>query len=235
MKRDAAWTAPACRAAVRCRDLRLIRLLEVELSLCGVTVVSENEDYDLLLWDLDDFPQLPPVEEDAAILCWSREDAPKADLDREKYRFLHRPFALRDFENIVRSMLMGVSDGFADGGACPSLSPKTHFAEVNGGKTSEKEKEERSLDLTDGVVSVRGEAVPLTPREYALFSCLWERRGEAVPKAVLWEALCAVVEDGTPATNTLEVYICHLRRKLERPTAPRVITTVRGVGYRLNV
>ena len=34
-------------------------------------------------------------------------------------------------------------------------------------------------------------------------------------------------------TNKLEVYICFLRRKIERPTGLHLITTVRGKGYRL--
>ena len=235
MKTDVMGTVTAYRAAVRCRDQRLVRLLEIELSLCGVTVVDETEGYDLLLLDLDEFPQLPSVGEDAVTLCWSRKDAPKDALNREKCRFLHRPFALQDFESTVRDMLLGVGDSCTDGGRYASRLSEAHAATARVEARSASGGKDELLSITDGVVSVSGEAVPLTPREYALFSCLWERRGEAVPKAVLWEALCAAVEDGTPATNTLEVYICHLRRKLERPVMPRLITTVRGVGYRLNV
>ena len=84
-------------------------------------------------------------------------------------------------------------------------------------------------------VSFDGEKISLSPREAALLACLWKNRGVAVSKKLLWEALQAVTEDGVATTNTLEVYVCHLRRKLERATALRVITTVRGVGYRLNV
>ena len=221
-------------AVIRCLDKRLLRLLEIELSLCGVVTVDEDQPYDLLLWDLDDFPQLPSAEDNIAILCWSREDTPDNVLDQEKKRFLHRPFDLQDFENTVRFMIGSIDGSCTDERQRISLSFQTRVAISQTKKHAVDHEGEGVISFSEGKISVLDEEISLTPREHALFSCLWAQRGNAVPKAVLWEALCTVTEAGTPVNNSLEVYICHLRRKLERPSIPRLITTVRGVGYRLN-
>jgi len=68
-----------------------------------------------------------------------------------------------------------------------------------------------------------------------LFACLWDHRGQIVPKAALQEALGAATEGGVVTTNILEVYVCHLREKLEKPLARRIIITVRGKGYRMEL
>lgn len=70
--------------------------------------------------------------------------------------------------------------------------------------------------------------VHLTPSEAAILRLLMARRGEAVSREELREAL-----KGQGASNKLEVYLCFLRRKIERPLGLHMITTVRGVGYRL--
>jgi len=78
----------------------------------------------------------------------------------------------------------------------------------------------------------RGDAeVELTARELALLEFLLRRRGEAVPKR---EILAHVWDDqfeGDP--NIVEVYVRHLRNKLDRPFGRAAIQTVRGSGYRL--
>jgi two-component system, OmpR family, response regulator len=78
----------------------------------------------------------------------------------------------------------------------------------------------------------RGDAeVELTPRELALLEFLLRRRGEVVSKR---EILGHVWDDdfeGDP--NIVEVYVRHLRNKLDRPFGRGTIQTVRGAGYRL--
>jgi DNA-binding response OmpR family regulator len=58
-----------------------------------------------------------------------------------------------------------------------------------------------------------------------------ERRGEAVSREELSDCLATAGKKSD--SNKTEVYLCYLRRKLEKPTGRRWITTVRGVGYRL--
>jgi DNA-binding response OmpR family regulator len=77
----------------------------------------------------------------------------------------------------------------------------------------------------------RGEPVHLTPREVAVLACLLGQPGEVIPKAELLGTVWGDDFGGDP--NIVEVYIRHLRRKLDEPFGVRTIETVRGVGYRL--
>ena len=79
-----------------------------------------------------------------------------------------------------------------------------------------------------------GERVVLTEREYRLFTCLGEARGENLTPAVLYETVW-----GEPylasSSNTVIVHIANLRRKLEKdPSSPTLIRTVWGKGYRID-
>ena len=74
-------------------------------------------------------------------------------------------------------------------------------------------------------------AVELTARELALLEFLLRRRGEVVSKR---EILAHVWDyDFEGDANIVEVYVRHLRNKLDRPFGRSAIHTVRGCGYRL--
>ena len=78
----------------------------------------------------------------------------------------------------------------------------------------------------------RGEVeVELTTRELALLEFLLRRRGEAVPKREILQHVWDDEFEGDP--NIVEVYVRHLRNKLDRPFGRAAIQTVRGTGYRL--
>jgi two-component system OmpR family response regulator len=73
--------------------------------------------------------------------------------------------------------------------------------------------------------------VELTSRELSLLEFLLRRRGEVVSKR---EVLSHVWDfDFEGDANIVEVYVRHLRRKLDRPFGREAIETVRGSGYRL--
>ena len=103
----------------------------------------------------------------------------------------------------------------------------------------------RAVETADGeadvALSLEGETmllcgerhITLTPKEAALMKCLLEHRGEVVTREQLRECLCTPDKQENGDTNKTEVYLCYLRRKLEKPTGRKMITTVRGVGYRL--
>jgi two-component system OmpR family response regulator len=79
----------------------------------------------------------------------------------------------------------------------------------------------------------RGETpVELTAREMALFEFLMRHPGEVVSKAEILEHVWDYDFEGDP--NIVEVYVRHLRNKLDRPFERHAIDTVRGAGYRLN-
>jgi DNA-binding response OmpR family regulator len=83
-------------------------------------------------------------------------------------------------------------------------------------------------------VRIRGEEVELRPREFDLLARLAADAGSVVHREVLMSDVWD--EHWFGGTKTLDVHIAHLRRRLgEAPGQPSRITTVRGVGYRLEV
>lgn len=74
--------------------------------------------------------------------------------------------------------------------------------------------------------------IALTAREMAVLDFLLRRRGEAVTRQ---EIIANIWGDSfTGDANIIEVYIGHLRAKVDRPFGRQAIETVRGVGYRLS-
>jgi DNA-binding response OmpR family regulator len=71
----------------------------------------------------------------------------------------------------------------------------------------------------------------LTAREFALLEFLLRRRGEVVSKREILAHVWSDDFEGDP--NIIEVYVRHLRNKLDRPYGRSAIETVRGLGYRL--
>ena len=79
----------------------------------------------------------------------------------------------------------------------------------------------------------RGETeVRLTAREASLLEFLLRRSGEVVSKTDILDHVWDDRFDGD--LNIVEVYVRHLRNKLDRPFGRASIETVRGAGYRLN-
>jgi two-component system, OmpR family, response regulator len=78
----------------------------------------------------------------------------------------------------------------------------------------------------------RGEVeVDLTAREMALLEFLLRNKGEVVSKRQILEHVWNYDFEGD--LNIVEVYVRHLRNKLDRPFGRNAIDTVRGAGYRL--
>ena len=77
------------------------------------------------------------------------------------------------------------------------------------------------------------EEVSLTPREFSLLEYLLRHKGEALSKAEILAHVWDFDFEGDP--NIVEVYVRHLREKLDRPFGRNALQTVRGSGYRLDV
>ena len=75
------------------------------------------------------------------------------------------------------------------------------------------------------------ELIPLTTKEFALLELFLLRAGALVTRAEIVEHVWDNNHDG--GTNLLEVYINRLRQKIDQNGLPKLIHTVRGVGYRL--
>jgi DNA-binding response OmpR family regulator len=93
----------------------------------------------------------------------------------------------------------------------------------------------RLHDLTvrpSSLMAVRDErTVDLTPREVSMLRLLHANAGKPVPRDRFLDECWGI--DYFPDSRTLDQHILMLRKKVERdPSSPRIITTVRGVGYR---
>jgi DNA-binding response OmpR family regulator len=76
-----------------------------------------------------------------------------------------------------------------------------------------------------------GSLIDLTAREMALLEFLLRRKGEVVSKTDILGHVWDYNFEGDP--NIVEVYVGHLRSKLDRPFGRTALQTVRGAGYRL--
>lgn len=85
------------------------------------------------------------------------------------------------------------------------------------------------IDRAAHEVSVRGDAVELTPTEYKLLLTLAERQGRVQPRTQLLETVWEAAPD--IQTRTVDMHVQRLRTKLG--AAGDMIETVRGFGYRL--
>ena len=86
------------------------------------------------------------------------------------------------------------------------------------------------IDVAARDVRVAGAAVELTGIEFDILLTLARRPGRVVPRDTLLAQ--AGRDDVTVGDRTVDVHVSHLRRKLgDDPRAPRIIKTVRGVGY----
>ncbi|MER7719686.1 response regulator transcription factor [Streptomyces flaveolus] len=69
--------------------------------------------------------------------------------------------------------------------------------------------------------------------EFSLLELLLRHPGQILPRETILERVWG--QDFGPASNSLAVYIGYLRRKLEAGGEPRLVHTVHGVGYRLDL
>jgi two-component system OmpR family response regulator len=84
-----------------------------------------------------------------------------------------------------------------------------------------------ALDPRSGKVTLEGTEVKLTSHEFRVLSYLMHHGGCVVSQAELTEHIYS--QDFDRESNTVEVFIARLRRKL----GPTIIETVRGLGYRM--
>lgn len=85
------------------------------------------------------------------------------------------------------------------------------------------------IDTNARVVQRAGQAIDMTPREYALLEFLAHRAGKVVTRSDIWEHIYDFAAE--PNSNVIDVYIRLLRKKLEQGGLPPLIHTRRGLGY----
>ena len=88
-----------------------------------------------------------------------------------------------------------------------------------------------ALDTRTRDVCRRERAMELTPTEFRLLELLLRNPRQVLTRELIFDRVWGF--DFGPSSNTLSVYIGYLRRKTEADGEPRLIHTVRGVGYML--
>ncbi len=125
--------------------------------------------------------------------------------------YLTKPFAFTELLARVQALLRR-----AGGGA-----GATHPTRLTVG--------ELTVDLVSREVMRGGMKIDLQPREFALLEYLMRHPGRAVSKTMILEHIWDYSFD--PQTNVVDVLVCRLRNKVDRDFEPKMIQTIRGVGY----
>jgi two-component system OmpR family response regulator len=122
--------------------------------------------------------------------------------------YLTKPFDFPELEARLRALLRRTR-------------PLDHAAEMG----------HLSFDRDTRRAILRGEPLDLSPREWMLLDLLLSQRDKVVTKEQIQQAWAMDRTEPASATNSIEVYIHRLRRKLEQ--SGLAIRTVRGLGYLL--
>lgn len=140
-------------------------------------------------------------------------------LDNGADAYLAKPFAAEELLARVRALLRrSPRRGAGATGAEPGEERFLGFGDV-------------SMDLRSRTVHRGDRALDLTKTEYTLLEFLLRHPGRVLSRERILRDVWGF--EFAPASNTLDVYIMYLRRKLESRGEPRLIHTVRGLGYTL--
>jgi two-component system, OmpR family, response regulator len=90
-----------------------------------------------------------------------------------------------------------------------------------------------ALDLVTREVTRAGKKLDLRPREFTLLEFLMRQPGRVVSKTSILSHVWDYHFD--PKTNVVDVLVHRLREKIDRDFSPRLLQTVRGVGYALKL
>jgi two-component system copper resistance phosphate regulon response regulator CusR len=91
---------------------------------------------------------------------------------------------------------------------------------------------ELSLDCIRRKVTRSGANIELAPKEFSILEYLMRNRGRPLSRTMIVEHVWDMDYDGL--TNIVDVYIRHLRSKIDDRFPEKMIQTVRGIGYMLD-
>jgi two-component system response regulator MprA len=140
-----------------------------------------------------------------------------AGLDAGADDYLVKPFALQELLARVRALLRR-SALAAPGQATAEPDNALHFADL-------------VLDPATREVRRGARTIELTRTEFSMLEAFLRHPKLVLTRTMLFELVWGY--DFGPGSNSLDVYVGYLRRKLEATGEPRLIHTVRGVGYAL--
>ena len=137
-------------------------------------------------------------------------EARVAGLDAGADDYVVKPFALAELLARLRALLRRTTNGAAG--------EMLRFADLE-------------LDPSTREVRRNGESIELTRTEFSLLELFMLNPRQVLTRSLIFERVWGY--DFGLSSNSLDVYIGYLRRKTEAGGKPRLIQTVRGVGYAL--
>ncbi|MFD9209728.1 response regulator transcription factor [Streptomyces sioyaensis] len=135
-------------------------------------------------------------------------------LDAGADDYLVKPFELDELLARIRALLR--RSGYAAGGGAPEEGETLSFADLR-------------MDLATREVTRGGRPVELTRTEFTLLEMFLAHPRQVLTREQILKAVWGF--DFEPTSNSLDVYVMYLRRKTEAGGEPRLVHTVRGVGY----
>ena len=126
--------------------------------------------------------------------------------------YLVKPFAFDELLARVRALLRRVPPA----GDAPRTGERLQFADL-------------ALDLGSRTAERGSRSIQLTTREFDLLALFLRHPNQVLSRSLLMDRIWG--EDFFGDSNVLEVFVANLRRALEAGGEPRLIQTVRGVGY----
>ncbi|AQA13208.1 response regulator transcription factor [Streptomyces malaysiensis] len=136
-------------------------------------------------------------------------------LDAGADDYLVKPFELDELLARIRALLRRSSYATQQGAALPEEDVLT-FGDLR-------------MDLTTREVARGGRRVELTRTEFTLLEMFLAHPRQVLTREQILKAVWGF--DFEPSSNSLDVYVMYLRRKTEAGGEPRLVHTVRGVGY----
>jgi len=138
-------------------------------------------------------------------------------------------------EDRLRGFEVGADDYLVKPFAISELTARLH-AIIRRGTNLQPER----IEIADLVIDPArhratraGTLLPLTPKEFKLLSLMARHQGQVLSRSMIAERVWDMFHD--PGTNVVDVHIKRLRAKVDTPFPTKLIHTVRGVGYRLDV
>jgi two-component system response regulator MprA len=225
-------STPAARVLIAEDDRAVRESLERALRLAGYAVVQAKDGLEALEVIERDRPDVAVVDvmmphldgfgvcrrlrdrgDKIPVLLLTARDAVEdrvAGLDAGADDYLPKPFALEELLARVRVMVRRqLEGGDADG--------------------EQLVVDDLVLDPAGHTATRGGEPIELTRTEFALLELLMRNEGIVLSRDVLYERIWGW--DFETSSKTLDVYIGYVRRKTEQGGRPRLLHTVRGVGY----
>ncbi|CAL9544750.1 DNA-binding response regulator [Streptomyces sp. A244] len=137
-------------------------------------------------------------------------------LDAGADDYLVKPFELDELFARIRALLRRSTYAAAVGAAAAADEDALTFADLR-------------MDLSTREVTRGGRQVELTRTEFTLLEMFMAHPRQVLTREQILKAVWGF--DFEPSSNSLDVYVMYLRRKTEAGGEPRLVHTVRGVGY----